>query len=596
MELYGTRWATNNPIDVEVECVRRGGRWKGSDGKYHGNGLPAHYMALQSIVWPWKRWDRWSVLILRTLLENRFTFLSGPASSTKTHSVAAYIVSRYICFPVGNCNLVSSTDSRSLELRIWGEVKKLWSEAKGRYPDTPGRLVESKQMIVTDSEDEFASDFRNGILAIPALVGGSFVTLSRYTGIKSGAVFLAADECQFMPLGFVDVISNLAKNSGFKLAAAFNPKDRTDAPGKMSEPIDGWESYVPTGKTMIWRTRMFRGKCIQLDGRDTPNNEVKPGEPYPYPHLIKPDDIADDIAFYGEDSIQVSMMDYGVFPKDAQARRVVTRSMCERHRAQEEPLWSHEALTSVLGVDAAYGAVGGDRCVAIEMVYGRCSDGVQRIAFAGQPMIVPVRNDAVDESGRPVLPEQQIARWMRSYCENPQRQKPIELSHVGFDSTGRGSLVKAMAEEWGTEFHAIEFGGLPTERPVSAKIETPCNKYYFNFVSELWFRMALLIGADQCRGMPTAVMEEFCMRGWEPIKDKKIKVEPKTGTKGKPGCKERMGRSPDMADAAVTAMEVAIRNGFELGAGGVSAKTPRWLEAMVERASEVAKSHRLVYR
>lgn len=596
MELYGLNWPYSDPIDVEVTCIRKGGKWQ-QGGRWRGEGLEHHYQRLQSLLWPWKKWDRWSKLILKNLLENRFTLLAGPANSGKTHGMAAYVLSRYICFPTGNCNLVSSTDSRSLELRVWGEIKKLWNESRARYPDTPGRIVESKQMIVTDDEDAEATDYRNGIIGIPCLIGGSFVGLSRYAGIKAGAVFLVADELSYMALAFLDAVSNMAKNSGFKCAAGFNPKDRTDTSGKLSEPQGGWETYSPTGKTMVWRTRFPGGKCIQLDGRDSPNNEAKSGQGWPYPHLINRDDIANDIAFYGEDSIQVSMMDYGVFPKDAQARRVITRSMCERHRAQEEPLWGHEPLKHVLGIDAAYAAVGGDRCVAVEMAFGKCSDGVTRLAFVGQPNIIPIKGDAQEEDGKPILPETQIVRWVKRYCENVSRVKPIELNCIGFDSTGRGSLVKAFAEEWGHEFHAVEFGGLATERPVSAKITTPCSKYYFNFVSELWFAMATLIGADQCRGLPSSVMEEFCMRAWDIVKDKKVQVEPKSGTDGKPGCKQRMGRSPDLADASVVAVEVALRNGFELGVGTLtSGKTPRWLEELVARAETVSRGRQLVYR
>ena len=566
-------------------------------GQWVGEGLFHHYKTLQGLLWPWKKWDPWSELILQNLLKNRLTLLSGPANASKTHSVASYVLSRYICFPRNNCNLVSSTDSRSLELRIWGEIKKLWNEARMRYPDTPGRLIESKQMLVTDSDVDKATDYRNGIIGLPVMVGGNFVGLGKLTGIKSGAVYLAGDELSFMPMAFFDAISNMTKNPGFACAGMFNPKDRTDTAGKLAEPAEGWESYAPTGKTMVWKTRFCGGVCIQLDGRDSPNNIAKEGEGWPFPHLINRDDIKRDVDYYGEDSIQVSMMDYGVFPRDAQARRVITRSMCERFRAQEEPVWSHEELTHVFGFDAAYGAVGGDRCVGVELAFGKCSDGVTRIAFAGPPVIIPVKADALDADGKPIMPEDQITHWVQNYCENPLRSHPIPLSHVGFDSTGRGSLVASFARIWGSDFHAVEFGGTPSERPVSAKITTPCNLYYFNFVSELWYNVATLIMADQCRGMPTSVMEEFCMRGWEPIKDKKIQVEPKNPTNGKPGCKQRMGKSPDIADGAAVALEIAQRLGFVLGQGGngVSRQSPRWLLELLERQKELNVSSRLKY-
>lgn len=602
MKAYGLNWPFDDPIDVELDAIRRGGRWQ-IQGRWFGEGLFHHYKALQSLLWPWKKWDRWSELILENLLKNRMTVLVGPANASKTHSVASFILSRYICFPRNNCNLVSSTDSRSLELRIWGEIKKLFNEANIRYPDTPGRIVESKQMIVTDSDDEKATDYRNGIIGVPCLVGGNFVGLGRFVGIKSGAVFLAADECSFMSLAFADAISNMNKNSGFKCAALGNPKDRTDVLGRLAEPSDefgGWEGYSPTGKTMVWKTKFVGGVCIQLDGRDTPNNEAKDGETWPYPHLINSENIQTDIAYYGEDSVQVSMMDFGVFPKDAQARRVITSAMIERFRAQEEPIWSHEELTELFAFDAAYGAVGGDRCVGVELAFGKCSDGVVRLAFVGQPVIIPVKADAMDENGKPIMPEDQIVMWVQKFCENPNRRKPIPLSHVGFDSTGRGTLVAAFARLWGSDFHAIEFGGKPSERAVSSKIQTPCSVYYFNMVSELWFNTATLIISDQCRGMPTSVKEEGMMRAWEPVKDKKIMVEPKTANTatGRPGCKQRMGKSPDIYDGFACGVEVAQRIGFTLGQGGASATnhTPRWLAELLNQRETHRVSHQLKTR
>lgn len=580
MQLYGLSWPFNDPIDIEIAAIKGGGRWT-YKGQRYGEGLFHHYKALQTQLWPWKQWDPWSELILKSLIDNRMTLLSGPANATKTHSVAAFIICRYLVWPVNNCTLVSSTDSRSLELRIWGEIKKLWNQARARYEDTPGRLVESKQMIVTDDRVDKATDYRSGIIAVPCLVGGTFVGIGKFVGVKSGSLFMAGDELQFMALAYYDVIANLRKNAGFRFAGMFNPKDRTDVAGKLSEPCEedgGWEGYQPTGKVMQWRVRFRDGVCIQLDGRDSPNNVAKPGEPWPYPYIINRDDIANDIAMYGEDSWQVACMDWGVFPKDALARRVITRSMCERFRAQEEPVWSHEPLIRIFCMDAAYGAVGGDRCVGIELAFGKCSDGVTRLAFAGQPMVIPVKADAVDEDGKPILPEDQIVVWVRNYCENATRTEPIPLSHVAFDSTGRGSLVAAFARLWGNDFHTVEFGGAPSDRPVSAKIQTPCKVYYANFVTELWFNAATLIIADQCRGMPTSVMEEGMMRAYEQIKEKKIQVERKSSKEGKPGCKERMGRSPDLFDCFIGETLVAMgdstdRRLDELSIGDV-VKTP----------------------
>lgn len=588
MKLYDRDWPHRSQIEIELEMIRLGGYWKrqSDPNKRYGNGLFYHYKALQACLWPWKKWDRWSSLILENLIANRLTMLVGPASSTKTHNVAAFMLCRYFAYSMSSCNLVSSTDSRSLELRIWGEVKKLWNEARARWDDAPGRMIESKQMLVTDGNDEDATDYRNGIICVPVVVGGQTIGLSKLVGFKNGSVFLAADELSFMPIAFFDCIANLNKNPGFRCAGMGNPKDRMDTFGKLAEPAleeGGWERYEPTGKTYTWNTRFPGGRVIQLDGRDSPNNDAEPGQPYPFPYIINRDDIKRDLDYYGEDSVQVSMMDYGIFPRDAQARRVITRTMVERFRAQEEPIWAEEELTKVVGVDVAYGSVGGDRCVGVEMHFGKCTDGVQRLAFAGDPFVIPVK------ASSDLMPEDQIALWLKTYCESGMREIPP--SHVGFDSTGRGSFVAAFGRVWSNDFHAIEFGGSATDRPVSTKIVTPSRLHYYNFASELWFAAATAIQSDQIRGLPGGILEEGCLRGWD-WQNKKVQVEPKDEMK------KRGIRSPDLFDSFVVAIEVARRLGFELGNAGAinTGKQPRWLEELARRQKELHHRHALVHR
>lgn len=597
VEVYGEHW--ESAIAAEIAAIQRGGHWKretspGSgkwDKKIYGLGLYQHYKKLQSLLWPWKGWDRWAKLILRNLLKNRLTLLVGPNSSGKSHNVAAFIVTRYIVFPHDSCALVSSTTLPALQLKIWGEIKKLWSEAKLRYEGTPGRIVESEHLIVTDIEDMAATDYRNGIIAIPCKVGGNYQGLGAYAGIKNGKVFLAADELSFMPEAFYDAIMTLTKNRDFKCAGMFNPKDRTDVAGKLAEPsraAGGWEAYHPTGKTYTWETRFPGGVAIQLDGRDSPNNDVDEGEPFPYWYLINRDQIASDVAYRGAEDWHIYMNCYGIFPSDAQARRVITRMMCDRFRAFEQPVWEGE-LTGQFTLDAAYGAVGGDRCVGIETAWGKCTDGKVRLAAVGSPVLIPVQA-ALD-----ISPEDQIATWVKEYCE----RKKIPPSHVGFDSTGRGSLVSAFARLWSAEVVAIEFGGTATDRPLPTKLRDQknnvitCYDYYDNFMSEMWFAWPTLVEADQCRALPQNVVDEGVMRGWD-YRGRKIQVEPKDDFK------KRLQKSPDLADSWVVAIELARRLGMDFAGIVVSAASGAALMDLLQRDMEAARErrnrHQLVYR
>lgn len=584
MRLYGAIWSTNDPVAIELAAIRAGGYWVNKAGATCGRGLEYHYQQLESLLAPWKKWDRWSCLILREVLTHSLTVLTGPASSTKTHNAAFYALIKYMAQPTNQCVLVTSTDSRSLELRVWGEIKKLWADAKRICPDMPGRIIESRQMIVTDVQDSEATDYRNGIIGLPCVQGGSYVGLGKMAGIKNGNLLLIADELSYMSQAFYDSISNLRKNPGFQCIGIGNPKDRTDVLGRLAEPatdIGGWEGYEPTGKTYTYPTRFSGGIAIVLDGRDSPNNDTPPGEKPLYPYIITKDKIDEDVVYYGEESIQVSMFDYGIFPKDAQARRVITRSICERYRAFDEIVWASEVITKLFALDAAYGAVGGDRCVGVYLAFGRCSDGVTRLAFMDQPVIIPVSARKAEP------PENQIALWVKTYCEDPARQIPA--SHVAFDSTGRGSLVSAFARNWSADVVAVEFGGPATTRPVSSKVAPgknqprTCKDAYTNFVTELWFTSRVVIESDQLRRLPVNVMEEGCMRGWDPAKNGRVEVEPKDKTK------LRMNRSPDLYDSFVVGIELARRLGFTPSGmlSGGRGGSPAWLRELISKQRTV---------
>lgn len=584
MKAYGANWLTDDPFEVELLSIQYGGRWNNKRGEPCGAGLDTHYRKLQSIIAPWKQWDRWSSLILEHIIKNRLTVLTGPASSTKTHNAAFYALCKYIVNPTRQCVLISSTDSRSLELRIWGEIKKLWSMARAVAPDlVPGRIIESRQMIVTDMDESEATDYRNGIIGVPCVVGGTFVGLGKFAGIKNGNVLLIADELSYMSLSFYDAISNLRKNPNFQCIGIGNPKDRTDVLGKLAEPasdIGGWEGYQPMGKTYVYRTRFTDGECIVLDGRDTPNNDTPPGQAPIYPYIITKEDIQRDIDYYGEDSIQVSMMDYGIFPKDAQSKRVITRVLCEKGRAFEDVIWSHKPLTKLFAIDAAYAAVGGDRCVGIHLAFGECTDGIIRLAFMDNPVVIPIAYKANEN------PEDQIANWVKAYCT----LHGIPPSHVGFDSTGRGSLVSAFGRNWSTSVVAIEFGGKASDRPVSLKIQTPCRDYYLDFVSELWYQSRYLIEADQLRRLPVNVFEEGCMRAWDITKGHRIFVESKSDTK------LRMGRSPDLYDSFVTGVEMARRLGFAIhGKAKTAPSEGNWVRDLLEKQQKLRAKYALKY-
>ena len=75
---------------------------------------------------------------------------------------------------------------------------------------------------------------------------------------------------------------------------------------------------------------------------------------------------------------------------------------------------------------------------------------------------------------------------------------------------------------------------------------------------ESWFSVRYAVEAGQIRGMTEETMEEFCTRAWDLVAGDKICVETKQEMK------ERIGRSPDLADWAAGIVEMARRKGFQI--------------------------------
>lgn len=567
-----------------------------------GLGIEFHFRELLKHLWPWLKIHKWADLQIDAYLKYRIIGQLGPASSGKSFVPAACVLADYYVYPSCTTVLVSSTTRESLEMRVLGELKKLHKSAKGLYSWLPGYLIEGKQRIVTDprSESSDGRDFRNGLVGVACRKGQAYQGIEEYVGIKNKRVRLLADELQFMPRQFVDSIANMNKNPDFKCVGSGNPKDTTDALGVLCEPsaeLGGWDGgidQVPGTKT--WPIRFSNGICIQLCGPDSPNLDGKLGIA-----LITQEQINEDIKFYGEDSVQFSMMDMGRMPRGQGSRRVLTRQMCLKFQAMEEPIWLDANRTKIAFLDAAFRGVGGDRCVFGEMQFGLEAGPLNPMASSTNlssqespapqgrkilalidTMVVPIK-DGINE-----LPEDQIVTFVKLQCE----QRGIPPENFFFDSGMKSSLVSAFARLWTPAVVPVDCGGFPSERRVSNEIDISCKDYYSKYITELWFSMRLAVEARQFRGMTEEVMMEFCYREWQKVSGNKIEVEPKDKMKVK------SGRSPDLADAVALGLEGARQRGFvimRLTNDRTRVANDSWKRHLREQASRAWRSGELNY-
>jgi hypothetical protein len=100
--------------------------------------------------------------------------------------------------------------------------------------------------------------------------------------------------------------------------------------------------------------------------------------------------------------------------------------------------------------------------------------------------------------------------------------------------------------------------------------------------------------------LPDECMEEFSLRRWERVKGDKKSVEPKDKPHTDPkkqGFKQRVGRSPDMADWAAGIVEMARRKGFQISKLGIDRGADKaannWFAKQAEKLDRLNKARQL---
>lgn len=545
------------------------------------------------LLWP-KGEDhhRWSDLILKTILDQRITVVMGSKDSGKTHSISRYGITDYFIYPNDTLIIVSSTDLRGLQMRVWGDMKDLWSRAKDIYPWLPGNPVDSKLGIFTDALDPndpmAVRDMRRGIICVPCLSStGEWVGMEKYYGMKQKRRRLLGDECSMMKSPYINTLANLDKGD-FKGVFVGNPLGRGDPLDKFGEPKMGWANHLEPTKTTTWENK-FGGITINLVGTDSPNFDVPEDKPVPFPYLIDRKDEERVRLRYGVNSLQYWSQIQGVRKAGMDLFRVLTRSICEMYGAFKEATWAGDSLVQVYGLDAAFG---GDRAIGGKIEFGREVSGVYALKCYA-PEEIPI------QVGIGQTAEEQLANHVKSRCDT----YGIPSGNVFFDAGMYATLAVSMGRTVGTDVNAVNFQGPATQRPMAhdeyiidkttgQKRLKRCDEAYSKFVTELWWSVRLVVESRQMREIPEDVVDEFSLREWTKVAGDKYELE------SKKDMKQRIGFSPDLADWLAIAVEGARRKGFRISKllnADVEAKNQKWLEEMAHKARQFHRNKELNY-
>ena len=432
----------------------------------------------------------------------------------------------------------------------------------------------------------------NGVIVhncIPCLSSsGSFVGLGRYIGIHNERVIFMGDEFQLMQLSLIQAIPNLLNNKYFKAIFLGNPLAQGDPLDYVSEPFHGWASVGIPKKTITWPTKYMKGICLNLPGLDSPNFDYPEDQPDKFPYMVGRRKVEQIKESYGEESQQYCSQILGVRIAGLNARKVVTREICDKFNAFDKPIWNDSNRKQIYAIDAAYGNIGGDRCMRMICEFGKGVDGKSIFAVVSY-RIIPV--SALSTTP----PDDQIAEFSKMECETAG----IAPEDVFFD--GRTLLAAAFARLWSTKINPVDFGGPVTSRPVCSEMLVDadsgqrrlkrCDEHYSKFVTELWFSVRYAIESGQFRGMTDDILSDGMPREWKTTRGNKVEIESKVDTK------KRTGKSPDIFDALVTAMEGARRRGFIITKLGDATpkKTSRfdWFSKTFEKTQKLNKDRQL---
>jgi hypothetical protein len=572
----------------------QGGGYLEQRGNRYGKGLLHHFKAMEALIWPEDYQNRWTDWMLKILLEERISVFGGCKDSGKTRRVSKWALMDYWCFPNTTLTLMTSTTTRGLELRVYGDIKSLWERGVKRFPFLAGNPLDSKHGIFTDLLDDSTKvrDMRKGIIGIPTMTSENSYdgsALTEFAGIKQERRRLIGDEMQYIPVEYLKVL--YAMDAGdFKAGFLGNMiAENGKALDKVAEPEAGWGSEGEIKKTTAWRNK-YNGVTLNLVGTDSPN--LDPETRNKFRNMITQESIDRVAKMPGaKDSVEWWSQILGIRKAGAVANRVLTVAEVEKYGGFKDCVWEGSARTRVYSIDAGFG---GDPCVRTWLEFGREVSGQEVIRF-GDQKVIPI----LLSSG--LSPEKQIARFAKVDCET----LGIPAAHVYFDAGMYATLAVEMAREMSPAVNAVNFGGTATERPVStdmmiwdeklhAKRPKTWYEHVSKFVTELHFVVRLLAQCRQARMFPREAAEEFGRREWRYVYNDRYELEPKDDYKLRNG-----GESPNHADSLVIGVEGARRLGFNienlLDPNAAPKEDEKYLEDEVRRYQQDRKRKTLHY-
>lgn len=551
-ERYGRIWpAGTTDVTIELVAFRENyGPEVGGLGKY------GHFRRVVEMLWPYDtkknkngfHWNPWAERIFEEACKWNYLGISGPKSSSKTHCIGIWGLVNWLCDPFNTLVLVTTTSVREARKRMWGVIR----ERHLQIPGLPGRIVDSMGKLILD---EAGSD-RSSITLIPSAKDKEKEATEKLIGLKNKRVFLLVDEATDVSPAIFEAIHNLDSNPYFQCIALGNFASAYDPFGQFITPKNTWNNV--NAEMDGWETG--RGYCVHLDGERTPNLDAEDK----WPFLLTTRQLREAREFQGENSLSYWRF-IRSFPSPIGAEQnIYSEADIRKYDGESKPKWDTTPV-KVAGFDPAF-TNGGDRSILYTGAFGKLDTGVYALAFEKAHVL---REDSTKANEPRNF---QIARLVRQICES----EGVTPDHLAVDATGAGDpFCDILSEIWSSRVYRVKFGEKPSALPTSAVSPIKANEKFSNRVTELWYVGVEFLRSGQLKGITPDLARELTSRKYSTMAGGKLVVEAKKDMKA------RMGKSPDLADAALVMLDLCRqRLGAYAGAKLATMRGEGWIEKL----------------
>lgn len=390
---------------------------------------------------------------------------------------------------------------------------------------------------------------------------------------ERGWIVLICDEiAEFPSNALLDLLDNLTANNNLIVLDGCNFKNVDGLEGDLCRPEGRDYSDLDIDEDHDWASN-YKSWTFRYDGHQSPN--VLTGKKVSRHLLTEPvrQDMEDTHGLKGPKYLEQIRS----FPNSAISDYfIITKSKVRAACGYDEWVWAKNDVVRYAFCDPGFG---GDPCrigvFGVGTARIESMDGAQHDVRVFCPLsqienIKLVTDLSMDKEweqlfgeflspqymmtiGSSITIEQQIVAACYQFC----KQHNVPIKNFGYDGSMRAGIVHEMVAMLGGSVQSVDFGGEPTDRPCLGGMKT-AKEQYFNFVSEMYFEMAVTMTSRQFRGgdLIPAAITQLCRRPWKERLNRK-QVQPKGEYK-----LANQGNSPNDADVLVGAHELARRDGF----------------------------------